>query len=245
MQLTSDDLFSGLSMLALWLLVAGLVVAFSIARARRRGSTTLALDVTRNASFIYLIFVVLGVVASGLNVLGRSSLALDDDVRSWVVERQGSLLTPACDESGPVEPDPVVGPVPMTFCDGWIENAPLAPRVVIYLGTLLGLLASSAIAWAIYAATHRASQRDPFHPVVSKWFAVASVVVMVCGALSELVTSVGMTLTARSLKWTDDVQIPFQLSIPLWPFAVAVGLFALSAIFRYGAVLQRETEGLV
>lgn len=247
MSLTSNDLVSGLSTLALWLAIAGLVVGFSIWRARRNGRKTLALDVTRNASLAYIGLVVFGAVMSAFSQLASGSITLDEDVRQRVTDQQDWLLSPACDADSvyPVEPEPVFGSAPMIYCHGSIDNLPIGPRLAIYLGTLLGLAASAAIAWAIYTATRRAGMREPFHPTVSRTFGIAAFAVMAGGALSGIATSVGMTLAARSLEWSDEVRIPFTLSIPVWPFAVAVGLFALSAIFRYGAQLQRETEGLV
>ena len=254
MQLTSDDLLGGLGWIALWLAIVGVIVAFSIWRARRHGSTTLALDVTRNASLAYLMLCAIGVVSNGTQ-LGSGSVALDDATQSQVTQQQSWIRSPTCDATGtlPVELDPVVGPAPISYCQGWMDNVPFGPRLVIFLGVLLGILASAAIAWAIYTATRRARLRDPFHPSVSRTFGIASISVMIAGALSAIVTSIGMTLAARSLDWASDAYpIPFQLSVPLWPFAVAVGLFALSAIFRYGAqlqrekeLLQRETDGLV
>jgi len=255
MQLTSDDLLGGLGWIALWLAIVGVIVAFSIWRARRHGSTTLALDVTRNASLAYLALCATGIVMNGVRYLGSGSLTLDDATQRQVTQQQSWIRSPTCDATGTfqVELDPVVGPAPISYCQGWIDNAPIGPRLVICLGVLLSILASAAIAWAIYTATRRARLRDPFHPSVSRTFGIASISVMIAGALSAIVTSIGMTLAARSLDWASDAYpIPFELSVPLWPFAVAVGLFALSAIFRYGAQLQlekeqlqRETEGLV
>ncbi len=37
----------------------------------------------------------------------------------------------------------------------------------------------------------------------------------------------------------------FSLTVPLWPIGAALALGALGAVFRRGAVLLRETEGLV
>ncbi len=240
MQLTSDDLFSGLSMLALVLVIAGLVVGFSIARARRHGSTTLALDVTRNASYFFLALCCAGVVLPVFSALDPNSMSLEGDVAQWVTQVQDQVLSPVC----PFDDD-VANLAETALCGTWLSNAPLAPRLVLYLGRVLSVLASGAIAWAIYNATRRAGAREPFHRSVSRTFGVVAIIVMVAGALGELVQQIAMTMAARSLEWSDDLLPPFSLSIPLWPFAVAVGLFALSAIFRYGAVLQRETEGLV
>lgn len=224
MQLTSGDLAAGLSMLLLWLLIAGLIVAFSIARARRRGSTTLALDVTRNASYAFVLLAGAGAVMFGVSILSSSSVSLDDTTASWVAGQHDSA-------TGPTH-------------GGVVENVPFGPRLVIYLGTLLGIFASGAIAWAIYNATRRAGQREPFHRSVSKTFGVVAFVVMVGAIVGELLKQIGMTFAARSLEWPAGLEPPFELAIPLWPFAVAVGLFALSAIFRYGARQQQEAEQL-
>jgi type VI protein secretion system component VasF len=37
----------------------------------------------------------------------------------------------------------------------------------------------------------------------------------------------------------------FSVTLPWWPVGAALALLALAAVFRYGAKLQRETEGLV
>lgn len=243
-QLSNGDLFAGLSMLVLVLVIVGLITAFSIARARRRGSTTLALDVTRNASFVMVGLTAVGVVMSGLTILGSPRITLTGSTRDWVHDRQDSLLSPVCDDEG--LPDGVV------LCGSVIHDAPFGPRLTIYLGTVLTLVAWAAIAWAIYNATRRAGDRDPFHGSVSRTFGIVAIIVVTTVPMGQVLDQIGMTLAARSLKWAPDAEVPFALELALWPFAVTVGLFALSAIFRYGrqlqeeaARLQKETEGLV
>jgi len=244
MQSTSADLFSGLSIVVLYLVIGAAITLISILRARRNGSTTLALDVTRNASFAFVGLTVIGIVMSGLTILGNHWVSLSEPVQDWIAGSRDMLSSPACiDGTWPTGIDPdSAGP---TFlCGGSVENVPFGPRLVIYLGTVLGILAAGAIAWAIYTATRRAGMREPFHPSVSRTFGGVSIIVMVTAVLGEVVSAIGMTLAARSLDWSG-VEVPFLFSIPWWPFAVAVGMFAMSAIFRYGAQLQRETEGLV
>lgn len=237
MQLMTGDLFSGLSILVLVLVIGGLITLFSIVRARRRGSSTLALDVTRNASYGWVMLMGLGAVVAGFMTLGSPAVILDDLIYSWVRDQEDSLLSAACIDGDVADGGMLCGPT--------VGPVPFGPRLLLYLGTLLTLSASAAIAWAIHNAARRAGERAPFHRSAWRTFDIVALIVMVSAVLGGLLRQIGMTLAARALEWADGVEIPFQLSIPLWPFAVAVGLFALSAIFRYGAQLQRETEGLV
>ncbi|PYD00141.1 hypothetical protein B4U78_012600 [Microbacterium esteraromaticum] len=244
MYLSSEDLTSGLGWLGMWLGIAGIVVAVSIWRARRHGSTTLALDVTRNASWVYLFLVAVGVVLSGVQILSGPGVVLSDATYLAAQEQEDALASSACVDSldsGGLLCGSLVGPIPFGI------------RLLIYIGTVLSLLASAAVAWAIYNATRRAGEREPFHRSVSRTFGAMAIVMMLTAVVGDLLQQIGMTLAVRSLDWSSGASpIPFELRIELWPFAVAVGLFALSAIFRYGAQLQnerehlrRETEGLV
>ncbi|MUG03690.1 hypothetical protein ECC01_22225, partial [Bacillus tequilensis] len=171
MGLTADDLASGLSTLLLWAVVAALVVAISIARARKHGSTTLALDVTRNGSLVYIGLMAIGIALNGVQILGGEGLALSDDAWAHVRENEGELASSACPES-------YGGGEGMLCGDSYVGPVPLGIRLLIYGGTVLGILASAAIAWAIYNATRRAGQRDPFHRSVSRTFGVVALVVM-------------------------------------------------------------------
>ncbi|PKI89759.1 hypothetical protein CW368_12575 [Actinomycetales bacterium SN12] len=246
MHLSSDDLLPALGWIAAWLGVAGIVVAISIWRARRQGSTTLALDVTRNASLVYIGLMVIGAGLSGLDIMGGEGVALDDDAWAYVRENQSALHSSAC-------PETYGGEVGMLCGDSYVGPVPFGIQLLIFAGTLLALAASGAIAWAIHNATRRAGQRQPFHPSVSRTFGVVAIVSMSAVVIGDLLHQIGMTLAVRSLDWNSAAPpLNFGLDVELWPFAVAVGLFALSAIFRFGAQLQnereqlrRETEGLI
>ncbi|QMU96319.1 hypothetical protein FVO59_03180 [Microbacterium esteraromaticum] len=242
MHLSTEDLASGLSLLLLIAVLAGLVVSISVWRARKHGSTTLALDVTRNASLLYVWLMAVGVVVSGVQILAGPGVFLSDSVNTDVQSQEEALASSACVD----EPS-------MMLCGSQVGPIPFGIRLLIYVGTVLGLLASAAVAWAIHNAARRAGEREPFHPSVSRTFGAMALVVMAAAVLGDLLQQIGMTLAARSLDWdATATPIRFGLRIELWPFAVAVGLFALSAIFRYGAqvqsereLLKRETEGLV
>lgn len=243
---TSDDLLSGLLPLAAYLAVIGVIVGIAMWWARRRHSSTIALSATRSIAGMFLGLVTFGVFFGGINTFLSSRFALDGELAQWVTTNRSSLLSPGCDrdesfydrlDSG--------GSALIGYCSGGVEHAPLAPRVVFFVGTLLVLVAAAAIAWSIYTAALLASMREPFHPSVPRTFRLAAIVVLATVVVGNVFTTIGMTLAARSLEWSEGVTPPFVFEFPLWPFAVAMGLFALSAIFRYGGQLQRETEGLV
>lgn len=244
MYLTSEDLLTGLGWLAVWLGAAGAVVALSIWRARRHGSTTLALDGTRNASLLYVALMVIGVGITGFEIMGGVGVALSDDAYAFVRENEHALASSAC-------PDTYDGVG--TLCGSYVGPVPFGIRLLIFCGSALSIAASGAIAWAIYNATRRAGQRNPFHRSVSRTFGAVALASMAAVVIGDLLHQIGMTLAVRSLDWVETApQLSFGLNIEPWPFTVAVGLFALSAIFRYGAQLQaerealkRETEGLV
>lgn len=242
---TSDDLLSGLAILGVYVAIGGILTLVSIWWARRHGSTTLALDVTRNAALLYLCLLIVGVVLNAVNILGRPTLLLSDTVFASVQEQEAALRSSAClDDFYDVQP---------MLCGHDVGPISFGLRLLVFAGTVLTLATSGAIAWAIYNATRRAAEKDPFHASVARTFGVMAMIVMITAVLGDVAQRIGMTLAARSLDWGPDAYtIPFELSVPLWPFAVAVGLFALSAIFRYGAqlqrekeLLQRETDGLV
>lgn len=245
MYLTSEDLLSGLGWLAVWLGVAGVVVAISIWRARRHGSRTLALDVTRNASLAYIGLAGLGVVASAMEILGGEGVALEGEAWAFVQANVDGLASSACLDS--------YDGVGMLCGDSYVGPVPVGVQLLTFTGTLLGILASATIAWAVYNATRRAGQRQPFHPSVSRTFGVVAIVSMVATVVGGLVHQIGMTLAVRALDWDAGTPpMSFGFNIEPWPFAVAVGLFAMAAIFKYGAQLQterellkRETEGLI
>ena len=244
MHVSSENLLAGLGQLALWVSGFGLIAVITIWLARRRGSATLALDVTRNAALLYLCVLVVGVGLNAFQMLGQTTLILSDEAYADVQEQQDNLRSSACTLD--------FDPLPL-LCGHTVGPVPFGPRLLVFIGTALGIAASAAVALAIHNATRRAAEREPFHASVARTFATMAIVVMVAAATGDLLRQIGMTLAAQSLDWgADAYPFRFGLSVELWPFAVAVGLFALSAIFRYGAqlqrekeLLQRETDGLV
>lgn len=244
---TSDEFLPGFLQLVAWLAGLGVIVGLAIWWARRRDSNALALTVTRMGAGFILGLIGVGIIGGGINHFTGSQLWLDDGMGQWVRGNQSSIQSPTCDAEGSWTQELYTGSsaAPTTYCAGVIEHVPFLPRLVIFAGMLLTLLAAAAIVQSIYTAALRAGMRTPFDPTVSRSFRFAAIVLLAGTLIGDVFTTIGMTLAARSLEWEPGVVAPFVFQPPVWPFAVALGLFALSAIFRYGAVLQRETEGLV
>lgn len=248
MTVTSEDLWGGLAILLLWAGVAAvIVIALIVLVTRRRTNTSIAVKATRVLSGMFLGLLVLGAIASVLNLIGERLVTPDGLIGEWVRANADLLRSPSCSADGtyPFDPSAPAATTTPFLCIGTVENVPFGPRLAIFIGTLLSLTAGAAIAWAIQVAAYRAEVGEFFHRSVARTFNASAVVALAAAVLGQCASGIGMTLAARSLEWSADAQPPFYFEIPLWPFAVALGMFALAAIFRHGARLQQETEGLV
>lgn len=246
MAFTAGDLWSGLGVLALWLGIPAVVISVVVWLLRRRGSTAIAVKATRVLSGAFLGLALLSAISATLKLTLQRDVYLNDELRMWTLENRDALLSPSCtDGTYPLETDSAAGRTAIFLCDSSIENVPFGPRFVIYLGAILALVAAAAIAWAIQVAAYHAEIGDVFDRSVPRTFAVSAIIAMTAAVTGALLTAIGMTLAARSLDWPEGDLPPFFFDIPLWPFLVALGMFALAAIFRHGARLQRETAGLV
>ncbi|ALJ21997.1 hypothetical protein [Microbacterium sp. No. 7] len=145
------------------------------------------------------------------------------------------------------------------FLDGLSTGA----RVCLAIGGALGWLVPGAIAALIGVACFQLLAGRAFAPVVARVTIITAVVVLVGGIAAGVLNDVGSSLAAQeALAWTSasvagdrpgDAELltslwprpAWRVDVPVWPIGAGLGLAALSAVFRYGAGLQRDTEGLV
>jgi hypothetical protein len=91
----------------------------------------------------------------------------------------------------------------------------------------------------------------PFSRAVGRWMLITAVVVLIAGVGGDLATDIGRELAAAAVLPPPDSGAAVttkgypRIDVSLWPIGAALALGALGAVFRHGAVLQRETEGLV
>lgn len=135
-----------------------------------------------------------------------------------------------------------------------------APRILWAIGQLLSVLLPASVAFLVARAAGQMKAGAPFAPVLVRTIQICAVVILGAGVLGPLLTDVagsvasnealvfGASMTGYPDTWTVQDALPqpaVLVTLDLWPIGVAVALFVLSAAFRYGARLQKETEGLV
>lgn len=241
MTFTAENLGGALLTLLVGLLIVGAVVAMSIASSHRRDRNTLALDVVDRLSLGWVFLCGIGVLLAVFQALTMKTISLDQSV----LDRAKASTPDNCDFAG------AEGGTELD-CYGAVVNPPVGAQSLMLVSGVLLLICSASIAWAIHVAAQRAALGAPFDTTVPRVFVATAIIVMTTAVIGGILRQVGMTVAAQALPQTDDAFIPFELSVPVWPFAVGVGCFALAAIFRHGSRLQgekeqleKETEGLV
>lgn len=100
-----------------------------------------------------------------------------------------------------------------------------------------------------------------FAPAVARVMLGAAVVVVIGGTAMAVLGDMAGGMAAQQLldydfskvphagaiDWMEDMwpKAAFDVTIPVWPIGAGLGLAALSAVFRYGSRLERDTAGLV
>ena len=136
-----------------------------------------------------------------------------------------------------------------------VAHLPVENVILLGLGQICASATSSGIAWCIYVLVRRLRANEPFTESTARALVIAGLILGIGSTASTLATATGQLGLAigyipRYGDWPTLVDSdPF---IELTPLFVAGVLFALAAVFRYGARLEREraelareTEGLV
>jgi len=149
-----------------------------------------------------------------------------------------------------------------------LEGVSTATRALWAAGQALSLLLPATVAMLVALALREVRAGAPFSPVMLRMTTVTAAAILVAGTGAPILRGISGSMASHEAlslggaSWTGypDEWMPMdQLPEPtvfvqwdFWPIGVAIGLFALSAIFRYGAQVQtereqlrRETEGLV
>lgn len=136
------------------------------------------------------------------------------------------------------------------------------PARLLWIGAqALSLLLPAGV--ALLVARGAALLRDgaPFSPVLARTTGVTALTVLVIGSAAPVLGGIAGSMASyealqvRSAEWSGypDEWSPHTalpeptvfVSFDFWPLGVAIALFAVTAILRHGARLQKDVEGLV
>lgn len=235
----TSDLASGLSQVLLALVVLGFIASVVGIRAKKSGSTSAALDVAASVSFGWVVLCVLGALFVGWQTLLSSTVTIQGDI---------GLANAFWERDATADALPALVRAYPTAASIDIDGLPLGIRMLLFTTGLLNLALVAVPAVVIRVIAVRAAAGDPFAPRVAKTLWGASIFVMIAGVIRDLLDPIGQALAAQAV-WTEGGPLAegpfFQLTVQIWPFAAALVLAALAAVFRHGHRLQRETEGLI
>jgi hypothetical protein len=169
------------------------------------------------------------------------------------------------------------------FAGGGYDHATLSlaglhwdARGWLAAGTLLQGTTAVIIAIALATLCTRVAAGEPFTRTVLRGVTRSAIAILVGGLLWQLAFELGQqaafrqTFVSSGSSWSETANgiTPFSsawprdgtiFSLDFWPIGIALALFALAAVFRYGerlqanalrlsidnASLKRDTEGLV
>jgi len=243
--------FSWVHLLVLLAVVAiiVLVVALALRGWRRRGIDA-TVGVTLSGAAIVAAFSLLFGVGAVLIALTADSVQFTIPVNEyWPQLPDGVTVTTSAHlESGG-----------FTTADVWVTGASPAARVFWALGQGIGYLVPTAVAALIAITCFQLLRGVPFARIVVRAALITAVVVLVGGVAADVLSQIGGSIVSHELLSVTaatglteqqdlDSLLPqpmTSVTIPLWPIGVGLGFAALAAVLKYGAVLQRDTEGLV
>lgn len=245
----SDEIGPSLLKIGIALTATALVVGLVVWSRRRRGSQTVALDaaLTLSGWWILLstasgvIFIVKAFTVDWAELTGEAAYAWIP----WPAELPCSTFG---DSSATML---MCGSEPLN--DFTVVNASLGLRILAASAQLASLALSTLPAVVVAVICFQTLRGRAFSHTVTRALTGAAIAVLVLGVTADLLSSISATAGLREALPPDSAWYPvaYQLTVTPWPFAAALGLIALAAVFRHGirleqerAALQQETERL-
>lgn len=245
MSIGTQNLGEGLLWIGVFVAAVAVLCVITVWIARRRGSTTVALDAASAVAQGWLFLMVLGLGFTVWQWFSQSEISINE--MPAFVQWAGAGI-PGCSDPG--------GHTPVLLCasvdsvSATVAHLTLGTRIVLAVGQVLGILLMALPAVLIVVLVGQARKGSPFSRVAARAFAWSAVAILVLGTITDLVVGIGRTLAAFEVLPSPEeggdltTQGIFYLSVPLWPAGVALALAALSVVFRYGSALQRQAEAL-
>jgi len=231
------------------LAACALIVAVVVWNSRRRSRRTVALDAALTISVWWIVLAGVGAAFVIAKAFSVDSAELDGPTTVLLEWPEGL----PCSEFGDSATMMLTcGAAPLS--DFTVGNASTGLRLLAAAAQLSTLALGALPAVVLAVICFHTLRRRPFSRTVTRALIGAAIAVVVLGVLSDLLSGIAATAGLREALPPDSEWYPhtYQLTVTPLPFAAALGLLALAAVFRQGlrleqerAALQRETEGLV
>lgn len=235
------------------LAVLALVIALLAFGARRRKSPSVVLDVTGALARMWVALV--GVLAVFAVIQWATA--------SWTQVAELPVAAPwptplPCDDRGASGGDAgaVLDCAHFSSASATITGLDGGVRALLGVADVLTLLVVAAPGVVLAVLCQSALSGRPFAPRTVRWLFIGAGVVLVAGCGGAILGDVGAAAAAREVllpagvplesgEATATAPVAVRLALPAWPIGLALGMAALGVVFRRGAQLQRDSEGLV
>ncbi|WEK60943.1 MAG: hypothetical protein P0Y60_16825 [Candidatus Microbacterium colombiense] len=238
---SSNELWPSLLFIAAGLAVVAVIVGIVVWRGKRRGSRTLAIDAALTVSGWWVTLSALGAIVIVLKVF-TADFAEIASTSIWVPWPQD---LPCSDEFEPV--GAVLNCGGGTISNITVGGASLGLRALAGAAQLSNLAFTTMPAAMLMVICFQTLRGRTFSHTVSRALTIGAVGVLVFGVASDLLGAIAATAALREVFPPDSQWYPmtFSLNVTPLPFAAALGLIALAAVFRQGLRLQQEKEALL
>ncbi|PRB13093.1 hypothetical protein [Microbacterium sp. MYb62] len=252
----SDELWPSLLNIGIGLVVITLIVAVVVWNSRRRGSRTVALDAALTLSGWWILIGLVSAVTIIIKAFTVDWAELDGQTYVYI-DWPATLPCSEFGDSGTT----------MLSCRGesltefTVGNASLGLRLLAAAAQLSTLALTTMPAVILAVICFHTLRGRVFSHTVTRALVGGAVAVLVFGVAADLLGGIAATTGLREVFPPDSEWYPsaYQLTVTPLPFAAALGLIALAAVFRQGtrleqdrarlqqetARLQKDTEGLV
>lgn len=244
----SDELWPSLLNIGIGLAVIAVILGLVVWNGRRRGSRTIALDAALTISAWWILLSALGAVIIVIKALTVDWAELHGETHVYV---SWPTALP-CSEFGD-------SAATMLNCGGdsltdfTVGNASLGLRLLAAAAQLSTIALTTMPAVIVAVICFSTLRGRVFSTMVTRSLVGGAIAVLVFGVAADLLSGIAATAGLREVFPSDSQWYPsfYQLTVTPLPFAAALGLLALAAVFRQGtrleqdrARLQQETERL-
>ncbi|MFK0240172.1 hypothetical protein ACIQTX_04850 [Microbacterium sp. NPDC090281] len=237
----SEDVWTSLLNIGIWLAAIAAITGLVFWRGRRRGSKTIALDAALTLAGMWVLLSTIGIVVFAAKVFVVDWAELHGFTNIWLSWPAALPCSQFGDSAGTT-----------LTCSGHslddftVTNASLGLRALAGAAQATSLAFSTMPAVLVAAICFQTLRGRTFSRILTRTLTVGAAVVLVLGIASDLLGSIAATAGLREVFPPDSTWYPpvFQLTVTPLPFAGALGLLALAAVFRQGMRLDQERERL-